>query len=137
MLERLQPTVAVLDRKPRATESQLTALVSRYPAVPGDHLQLLREATEIELQLPRSKYVRIWGPADCIDQDEGYGISRRMPGAIPIGDDGGGSVLFYLDGKEGFGLYRVGYGNLDAEDAIRVAPSLTEFLCNGVGFNML
>jgi hypothetical protein len=52
---------------------------------------------------------------------------------MPIGDDGGGQVIFYLDGQHGFGLYHVGYGNLGEEDAIWIAASLKELLCEAKG----
>ena len=65
--------------------------------------------------------------------DHAYGISKRIAGAIPIGDDGGGKVIFYMNGKKGFGLYHVGYGDLDAEDATFAAPNLSALFELGAG----
>jgi hypothetical protein len=79
------------------------------------------------------QYIRIWSPNGSIDVDEGYRIRRRIADEVPIGDDGGGQVIFYTTGSSGFGLYHVGYGDLDREDAIWIAPSLREFLTNGTG----
>ncbi|MBX9624137.1 MAG: SMI1/KNR4 family protein [Gemmataceae bacterium] len=67
--------------------------------------------------------------------DEGYMIRHRIPGAIPIGDDGGGQVIFYAQGRDGFGLYHVGYGNLDIQDAKYIAPSLSDFLSRNKGID--
>jgi hypothetical protein len=67
--------------------------------------------------------------------DEGYDISNRINGVIPIGDDGEGKVIFYMRGKRGDGLYHVSYGDLDAEDAVFAAPNLTAFLQHGVGMD--
>jgi len=55
--------------------------------------------------------------------DVGYGISKWIPGVLPIGDDGGGEVIFYANGKRGSGLSHVGYGNLDLDDAVWIAGS--------------
>ena len=60
-----------------------------------------------------------------------------MPGAIPIGDNGGGEVIFYADGSNGFGLYQVKYGNLDLEDATWIAPDLEALLYRGEGIDRI
>ena len=52
---------------------------------------------------------------------------------LAIGDDEGGKVIFYAEGKEGFGLYLVGFGNLDLDDAVYIAPSLEALLIEGIG----
>lgn len=106
---------------------------ARFGSVPEQFIELVREATELEIQHDNGTYLRIWGPADCISMDEGYGISERIRGAVPVGDDGGGRVLFFMQGKGGAGLYVVGFGDLDADDAKWVAPNLNELLINAVG----
>jgi hypothetical protein len=65
--------------------------------------------------------------------NEAHHISQRIHGAIPIGDDGGDRVVLYLDGDNGFGLYRVGFGSLDREDAKWIAPSLIAVLSQSEG----
>lgn len=135
MLESLAKNLRLLASQPGATAEQVTELKDRFPAVPDEYVKLVEEATEIELQHENGQYVRIWGPRGCIEMDEGYNISKRIAGAIPIGDDGGGKVLFYMNSKEGFGLYHVGYGDLDAEDAIFTAPSLSALLEQAVGID--
>jgi hypothetical protein len=90
--------------------------------------------TEIEL-IASAKYFRIWGLAGCIEMDEAYGISERISEAFPFGDDGGGSVIFYRPPPLGAGLYHVGFGDLDFEDAVWFSPDLTQFMCNGVGLD--
>jgi len=137
MLESLDKTLRVLVKQPPATNSQVSMLRTRYPSVPGEYLALIGEATEIELQHQNGQYLRIWGPDGCIEMDNGYNISKRIAGAVPIGDDGGGKVLFYMNGKKGFGVYHVGYGDLDAEDAVFAAPSLSALLEQAVGIDTL
>jgi hypothetical protein len=135
MLAQLDKTWKLLARQPPASDSQVLMLNGHYPSMPDEYLSLIKEATEIELQHQRGQYVRIWGPKGCVEMDDGYDISQRIAGAIPIGDNGGGKVLFYMNGKKGFGLYHVGYGDLDADVAIFAAPSLSALLQHGVGLD--
>lgn len=133
MLSSLDKGFRVLASQPAASSTQVSQLKGRYPSVPDEYVTLVGEATEIELQHQNGQYLRIWGPDGCVEMDNGYDISKRIAGAIPIGDDGGGKVIFYMNGKMGFGLYHVGYGDLDAEDAIFAAPSLSALLEQAVG----
>jgi hypothetical protein len=116
-----------------AGATQVAKLQEYFGAVPTDYLEIVRQATEIELQHTGGQYIRIWGPMGAIEMDEAYSIRQRLPGALPIGDGGGGHVLFYQEGQQGFGLYHVGYGDLDRGDAIWIAPSLSDFLTKCVG----
>jgi hypothetical protein len=133
MLNFNHSSLQLLASDPPASATEVALLQEYFGAVPTDYLDVVSEATEIELQHACGQYIRIWGPTGCIEMDEGYGIRQRIPGAVPIGDDGGGQVIFYQKGKQGFGLYHVGYGNLDGGDAIWIAPTLTDFLTKCVG----
>jgi len=133
MLNDLNPAFRILASSSPADAQATAALITHLGAIPREYVQLVSEATEIEMWHESGQYIRIWNPAGCIEMDEGYRIRQRIPGAIPIGDDGASGLLFYFDGKQGFGLYRVGYGNLDGDDAIWFAPTLTDFLTNGTG----
>ena len=135
MLDLLAKTIRLLAKHPGATAEQIAELKVRFASLPEEYVRLIEEATEIELQHENGQYVRIWGPRGCIEMDEGYEISKRINSAIPIGDDGGGQVIFYMKGKRRDGLYHVGYGNLDADDAVFTAPSLVELLQHAVGMN--
>lgn len=53
-----------------------------------------------------------------------------------VGDDLGDLVYFYGEGKDGFGLYRVGAGSLGFEYAEKIADTLTDFLVNGIGIDV-
>lgn len=123
----------VLATQPAATAEQISALTDYFGSVPPEYVDLICEATELELQHQKGQYVRIWGPLGCMEMDEGYSIRQRISDAVPIGDDGGGHVIFYADGKCGHGLYHVGYGNLDQDDAIWIVPSLYAFLTKAEG----
>lgn len=133
MLDTIDSSFTILAKGPPANQEQIDAAVVYFGNLPQEFVDVTREATEIELQHRNGQYVRIWGPMGCIDMDEGYGIRQRIPDAIPIGDDGGGHVLFFATGKRGKGLYHVGYGNLDVDDAIWIADTLGSFLANAKG----
>jgi hypothetical protein len=133
MLESLHESFQILAQQAGAHSEQLSSLLRRYPNAPKEYLELVSDATEIELQHEGGQYIRIWGPAGCIEMDDANDISERITGAFPVGDDGGGKVILYMNGKHGPGVYHVGFGDLDAEDTIFAASSLTGLLCQAVG----
>jgi hypothetical protein len=135
MMDKIDSSFKVLAKGPPATNEQLSALTRHFGNTPKEYVAFVFEATEIELQHRNGQYVRIWGPAGCVTMDQGYGIRQRIPSAIPIGDDGGGHVIFYANGKRGSGLYHVSYGNLDVDDAIWIAPSLVELIGKATGID--
>jgi hypothetical protein len=71
--------------------------------MPDDYISLIREATEFELETSDGVYLRIWAPFDCLDVETGHSISKYLPGAIPIGDDGGDDIFFYWNGARDHG----------------------------------
>jgi hypothetical protein len=134
VLEQLNPMFRVLASKPAATPEQVREVELHFGHIPSDYRTLVEEVTELELQHHNGQYIRIWGPLGSKEMDQGYGIRDRIPDAFPIGDDGGGSVIFYHQGARGPGLYHVGYGNLDSEDATWIARDLSSLLgeCSGI-----
>lgn len=135
MISNIDSSFKILSEHHPATRNQINALTTHFGSLPEEYVDLVLQATEIELQHKDGHYIRIWGPMGCIEMDEGYGISRRIPGAIPIGDDGGGHVIIYANGRRGHGLYHVSYGNLNADDAIWIAPTLTDLIWNATGIS--
>lgn len=135
MMGKIDRSFRVLAEGPPATSEQLNALTNHFGGTPKEYVDFVLDATEIELQHQNGQYVRIWGPSGCVEMDEGYGIRQRIPGAFPIGDDGGGHVIFYATGKRGSGLYHVGYSNLDVDDAIWIAPTLADLIGKATGID--
>ena len=54
-----------------------------------------------------------------------------------IGDDLGDMVYFYGFGNDGFGVYFVEAGSLGFEYAYKIADTLTDFLVNGAGIDVI
>ncbi|HFK1458489.1 TPA: SMI1/KNR4 family protein [Bacillus cereus] len=105
--------------------------------VPLDYLEVIQQCTNAEINVKNEIYIHIWGPIDCIEMNEAHDIQKYIPNSLAIGDDEGGMALLYIDGKEGFGLYTVGFGNLDIEETIKIAPSLKVLLIDCVGVEEL
>lgn len=105
--------------------------------VPNEYLDIIRLATEIEINVAKEAYIRIWGATGCTEMNEAYQIQKYIPNSLAIGDDEGGRALIYLNGSKGFGLYIIGFGNLDIEDAVFIAPTLKDLLINNIGIENL
>lgn len=101
--------------------------------IPNEYIEIIREKTEIEICVSGEMYIRIWGASGCIEMNDAYNIQKYLPDSLAIGDDEGGGALLYLFGNEGFGLYLCEFGDLDINEAIKIAPSLEDFLTKNVG----
>ncbi len=127
MLERLHPEIRVLSRAEGASKEQLAGLATRYPSIPKAFLGLFAEATELELSY-RGIYLRFYGPEGCVEMDEAYSISEQVPGAIPVGDNGGGEAILVIPEGPTSGIHRADYSDLDPDALSYVAPSLEALL---------
>ena len=127
------PKIKVLAKKGPATEAQIKEISARYPSLPPEYVELTRVATEIEVEFENGRYLRVWGPSGCLEMDEAYMVSAQIIDSIPVGDDGGGHVLYYHNGKAGWGLYCNGYGDLDPDSAVWIAENLEQLLRNHEG----
>lgn len=105
--------------------------------VPTEYIELIQLASEIEFNVSNQMYIRIWGALGCIEMNEAYDVQKYLPNSLAIGDDEGGGALIYLQGKDGFGIYYNRFTDLDMEEAVKIASSLTELLVNNVGVNIL
>lgn len=112
-----------------AEMAELERLAGR--PVPREYLELMSEATEVEFLVDGERYLRICGPSFGIE--ECVRFQRSISSALPIGDDGGGLALVYMDGLRGPGIYLVDFAVRDVAEATYVAKSLTELLVDGVG----
>lgn len=69
--------------------------------------------------------------------NEAYKVQKYLTNSLAIGDDEGGGALIYLHGKDGLGIHYLRFGDLDIEEAMKIAPSLAELLVNNIGANTL
>jgi hypothetical protein len=135
MLDNIDSSFAILAKGRPATKEQIDAAANHFGNLPQEFIEMVGDATDVEIQHQNGQYIRIWGPVTCVEMDQANEICKYIPGAIPIGDDGGGHVIFYANGGSGHGLYYVGFGNLGLEDAVWVAATLGELLTKAVGID--
>lgn len=123
---------------PAAKPEDEVRFVRRYERVPPGYLELVEQATGIVLLWKLRGELRLWGPDEAIGMDEAYGVSVNLPGAVAIGDNGGGELIVHGDGPGGTGLYLVDTGSLFLDDdAPWLAPDLKALLEQGQGADLL
>ncbi|WP_027621922.1 SMI1/KNR4 family protein [Acetivibrio clariflavus] len=138
ILDNVSNLYSVDVKKPPATEEEIIQLINSSPIdVPLEYLEIVREATEVEIKVKNEMYIRIWSPTSCIEMNEVYFVQKYLPKSLAIGDDEGGGALIYLHGKEGFGLYLCRFSDLDIDEAKMIAPSLADLLLNNVGIDVV
>lgn len=105
--------------------------------IPEDFLEIIREKTEIEINVDGKKYMRIWGANGCIEMNEAYNIQENVPDSLAIADDEGGNALIYATGEKGFGLYVIAFNDLDVDELQYVASSLGDLLIKNIGIDVI
>lgn len=119
---------------PPADAADMDRFVQRYENVPPGYLAIVREVTGLVLLWQHRSQLRLWGPDEAIGMDDAYGVSANIPGAVPIGDNGGGELIVHGEGTDGLALYLVETGSLFLdEDAPKIAPDLEALLEHGEG----
>lgn len=129
------PHFQLWERPPLVPPDEIAHFVAHFGEVPKEYLDVIAGGADLELRHTSGQYVRIWRPSGCVELDEANEVQKYLPGALPIGDDGGGKMIFYASGKDGLGLYLVGFGNLGIKDAVWIAPTLRSLLDDGVGID--
>ena len=135
-LSQIHKHFSLLQYQGPANSHEIDQLVAKYPHIPQEYVELVGDATEIELGWHGRQYLRVWGPEGCCDTDEGYGFSKYIEGAIPVGDNGGCDALVYMEGTRGWGLYLVDYGFIERSEAKWIAASLSDLLGKGEGVDV-
>lgn len=105
--------------------------------IPEDYIELLKEATDIQITIENSKDIMIWGVDRCIEMNVAYEIQQYIPMSLAIGDDGFGNALIYTTGQSGFGLYVIPFNDLDIDELQYVAVSLSDLLIKNVGIDII
>ena len=128
-------------------EEYIKKVVEQSPVkLPDDYIEFLRTisggenigiAFEVE---DEGMDIFIWSAQVALEKrnrDFNYPFNKDfMECSWMVGDDLGGLVFFYGEGKDGFGLYRGSAGGLDYNYADKIADSLTDFLVDGVGIDV-
>ncbi|BBB66586.1 hypothetical protein UNDYM_2333 [Undibacterium sp. YM2] len=136
ILQNILPCFRIDSHKGAASQEDIRLLENFSGIqVPEDYLDLVQVMTEVEILVNSKNYVRIWGPLRCIEMNEAYQIQKYISNSLAIGDDEGGKALIPITGKQGYGLYITGFGDLDADSAEFIAPTLHSFFVDGVGVN--
>lgn len=105
--------------------------------IPDEYLHFINQISEAEILVLDEVYLRIWGAKGCLEINKEHHVQKYIPESLAIGDDEGGQIIFYAKGSNGYGLYKVGFGNLDINDAEFISPSLRSLLIDGVGAEVL
>ena len=138
ILDNISSMYTIDARKSPSKEEEIKALLDFSTInVPTEFIEIIQLASDIEINVSDQMYIRIWGASGCIEMNEAYEVQKYLPNSIAIGYDEGGGALIYLQGKDGFGIYYTRFADLDIEEAVKIAPSLTELLVNNVGVNTL
>ena len=121
--------------QPASSELDIKEMTNYFRAmvIPYEYISVVSQMSEAEILVPGKTYLRLWGAKGCVEMNAAYEIQKYIPCALAIGDNEGGEVILYCEGKNGFGLYKVGFGNLDINDAKFISTSLTSLLVEGVG----
>ena len=104
--------------------------------VPLEFLEIIKEKTEIEIMVKNEKYIRIWGASGCIEMNSAYNIQKYIPDSLAIGDDECSNAVLYANGANGFGVYMVSFGDLDADEMVYIADSLEAFFVKEEGIDI-
>ena len=104
--------------------------------VPEEFIQIIKEKTELEIQVDDKKYLRIWGANGCIEMNAAYSVQKYIPNSLAIGDDECCNVILYASGHEGFGVYMVSLSDLDVDEMVFIANSLEDFFVKGKGLDV-
>jgi hypothetical protein len=137
MLEKLHPSFRIYQQEPPATAKDLKALEAHFGEIPPDYRALLQETGELSVEHENSESFTIWSSARCRELDLAYHIRDSIPDGFPVGDDGKNHVIYYHNGKRGYGLYLVGFGCLDPEEAIWLTDSITSLLHDASGMDVI
>lgn len=138
ILDNISSVYTIDARKSPSKEEEIKALRDFSTIdVPTEYIEIIQLASDIEFNISDQMYIRIWGASGCIEMNEAYEVQKYLPNSLAIGDDEGGGALIYLHGKDGFGIYYNRFADLDIEEAVKIAPSLTELLVSNAGVNTL
>ena len=136
-ISKLHKDLSIVSQQNASTHEAMLEMKEKIDTVfPDEYICFISQMSEVEISIKDLSFVRIWGAKGVVEMNNAYYVQKYIPGGVAIGDDEEGSVIFYAKGKSGYGLYKVGFGNLDIDDAEYVADSLRSFLLYGIGVSL-
>lgn len=137
ILNKMSKAFEVVASGTRSSDVEIDKLIQYSKIdVPPEFLEIVKERTELEIWVNREKYMRIWGANGCIEMNAAYNIQKYIPDSLAIGDDECSNAVLYANGNNGFGVYMVSFGDLDADEMVYIADSLEAFFVNEEGMDI-
>lgn len=129
MLTTMDRRFALRASRPPASDEDIERLRAFAGALgaelPADFVDLIREATEVEIAVEGRDSLRFWSPTRMLELNEAYEMPRLVPGAIAVGDIGE-DVLVLMAAARAPGVYRLVFA--DPDELEYLARSLADLV---------
>jgi hypothetical protein len=118
---------------PPATTAELTILRTVCGSLPLSYLDFLAQCNGAESGVhdEGGDCLAIWSSKEIPELNEAYQIARWVPELLAIGSDGGGDAIGVdraaSPDPELWPVVRIGFGNLDRADFVRLASGFQEW----------
>ncbi len=131
--------------QPPASQDDVSQLLDACGGVlPSTYLNFLVQSNGAECCVhdQDGDCLALWSAAEIPELNEAYAVSRWCPELLIIGSDGGDDAVGFdratSTDPEQWPIVRIGFGNLDRQDFVQVAPSfaawrLLEFRIRALG----
>jgi hypothetical protein len=159
MLSALHSAYITGQRAKPAPQDDLLALAAEVPHIPTDYLELAGESLDFTVYAKRDwinervgkRYtiqnlpvLHLLYPRACLDSirflrenvySYAYPDDKLEGDMIPLGDDRGDYVFFYMKFNDKTGLYLVDDSGVGIDEPLWLAPSLKDFLIHATGLD--
>lgn len=134
---RIYHELQITSNGPKEKQEDLRNLYDIFPcrAALDDYTSVLNSLGPFSAVFPDGMF-SIWSSAQLIDMEKGYQLVKNLGNVLPVGDNGGGRVLFIRPDKSN-GVYIIGFGDLYLPSSEFIANSLTSLIELGEGLQSL
>ena len=115
-----------------ASSEAIAELLSKYPALPGDYIALMRQTNGLEGGIGvEPGWLVLWPVEEVLVASEECGLSTDLPGYVAIGGNGG-NELFIISSSLGDSspVYVVPMIGMSESAMLKIAPNLVALLEN-------
>jgi hypothetical protein len=122
---------------PPASTSDITSLLDAYGQLPASYLTFLTAAdgTEWCINDQGGDCLALWRAREISELNQAYEIPRYLPDLMAIGSNGGDDAIGFdrasSSDPEYWAIVRIGFGNLDRADLVRLATGFRQWLSRG------